>query len=153
MDWTRDFLKHLEQELKQDAEDSIFLEQNGENPDILRLAFSIGDGDDDLVVMDVAVYRSDEGIQLLTFYTVVTPEVRPQAVPGLLEHLNGLTLPSLLGAFGYFDEEHQVYHKYSLIVAEPADMEQFTAGVVSMIALILTEMECYAEDIREAAGY
>ncbi len=152
MEWTRNFLRQLEKELEKDVEESRILEAEGNNPDTLRMLFSTGDDEDDLAVMDVAVYPSKQGLQFLNFYTVIVPEVQPKAVPGLLEHLNRLNLPVPLGAFGYFEEDGQVYHKYSLIVEEPADMDRFVAGAVSVIALILGFIENYGEEIDEASG-
>ncbi len=153
MDWKQNFLRKLEKELKKDVEESRILEEEGNNPDTLRMLFSTGEGDDDLAVMDVAVYSSEQGLQFLNFYTVMIPEVPEQSVPGLLEHLNRLNLPVPLGAFGYFEEDRQVYHKYSLIVEEPADMDRFVAGAVSLIAIILNFIEHYEEGIEEAAGF
>ena len=43
--WSRTFLKRLEQELAPYREDCIFLEAEGSNPDTLRQMFDVGKED------------------------------------------------------------------------------------------------------------
>ena len=62
--WSRTFLKRLEQELAPYREDCIFLEAEGNNPDTLRQMFDVGKEDPEPVVTDIAVFSMEDGAQL-----------------------------------------------------------------------------------------
>ena len=152
MNWSKDFLKRLDKEVEEFKEDSVFLEAEGKNPDTMRFLFCIGDTTDNMAVMDVAVYQMESGVQMLQYYTVVVTDVADEALPTLMSHINKLNLPVPVGAFGYFEEEHQVYHKYSMIVEEPADMDTFVRHSASNIAFILNILDSCCEGLYGAAG-
>lgn len=152
MDWKRNFLNKLEKAMKEFTEDSVFLKKRGEAPDMLRLLLAIGEEGDDLAVMDVAVYRFENGLQMLQFYTVIATDVEEKVLPELLPRINQLNLPVPLGVFGYFEDERQVYHKYNLPVEEPADMDLFTQSAVAIILFIFKILESYCDELYQAAG-
>lgn len=151
MDWNRKFLKKLEKAMEEFKEDSVFLKKRGEAPDTLRLLLAVGEEGDDLVVMDVAVYQFENGLQMLQFYTVVVTDVEEKVLPELLCRINQLNLPVPLGAFGYFEDDCQVYHKYNLMVEEPADMDLFTQSTVTIILLIHNILDSYRVELYQAA--
>lgn len=144
--WSRTFLKRLEQELAPYREDCIFLEAEGSNPDTLRQMFDVGKEDPEPVVTDIAVFSMEDGAQLLHIYTEIAYEVDESAASKLLEAVNRQNVQALLGTFGYAREEAQLFHRYTMLVEEPEDMEAFVAQVVRILDLSLGGIGlCYEE--------
>ena len=106
--WQRTFLKKLDEALEGYRVDSIFLESDGENPDTMREMFDVG-GKEMLapIVMDQAIFEVENGRYFLNIYTEIALNVDKSEE--LLEYLNRLNLFTAIGAFGYCDEQRDVY--------------------------------------------
>lgn len=151
--WRRSFLKRLEQELASYREDSIFFDEEGSAPDTLRQLFDVGKDKAAPVVMDMAVFVMDEKRQMLQIFTEMALDIEEERVPGLLTHINALNMPVPIGAFGYYIQEHQLYHKYNLMVEEPEDMEAFVQKILDLLEMILNIIgNCYEELYAAAKG-
>lgn len=151
--WAKTFLKRLEQELAPYREDCIFLEEEGSNPDTLRQLFDVGQEQAAPVIVDMAVFTMDDGRELLQIFTGIIPEIREEVIPGLLECANRLNMLAPIGAFGYFSQERQLYHKYNLLVEKPEDMEIFLQKIIEILEAILNIVgNCYKELDEAAKG-
>lgn len=152
MDWKRVFMEQLDKETEKFADDSVFLKSDGKNPDTLRLLFSIGEDSDNPAVMNVAIHQLENELQLLQFYTIVETDVEEGTLSELLYFVNQLNFVVPLGSFCYFGENCQVYHKYSLIVDEPVDMDTFVTTTVALMNFILNILDSCCEGIYQAVG-
>ena len=133
--WNRTFLKRMELELETYRVDSIFLPEEGQNPDTLRQMFEIGEEEPAVVIMDMAIFETEDGREILQIFTEILLDVEES--PKLLSKLNEINLFVPFGSFGYFKQERQLYHKYNQLVKEPKDMEEFIAETVGVIDLVL----------------
>lgn len=133
--WKRTFLKRMELELEAYRVDSIFLSEEGQNPDTLRQMFEIGEEEPAVVIMDMAVFVMEDGREILQIFTEMLLDVEES--PELLSKLNELNLFVPFGSFGYFKQERQLYHKYNQLVKEPTDLEEFVSETVGVIDLVL----------------
>ena len=133
--WNRTFLKRMELELETYRVDSIFLPEEGQNPDTLRQMFEIGEEETAVVIMDMAIFETEDGREILQIFTEILLDVEES--PKLLSKLNEINLFVPFGSFGYFKQERQLYHKYNQLVKEPKDMEEFIAETVGVIDLVL----------------
>lgn len=152
MDWKRIFMEQLDKETEKFADDSVFLKADGKNPDTLRLLFSIGEDSGNPAVMNVAIHQLESELQLLQFYTIVETDVEEDVFSELMYFVNQLNFVVPLGSFCYFGVNRQIYHKYSLIVDEPADMDAFVTTTVALMNFILNILDSYCEGIYKAAG-
>lgn len=143
-DWSRTFLKRLEQELAPYREDSIFLDGDGKNPDTLRQMFDVGEEEPEPVVTDIAVFTMEDGVQLLHIYTEIAYEVEEAAAPRLLEAVNEQNVQCPLGTFGYTAQEGQLFHRYTMLTEEPEDLEILVEETIRILDLCLgTIGTCY----------
>ena len=146
--WTRTFLKRLQQELSPYCEEGYYLEAEGENPEMLRQIFVTGRELSLSVLMDMAVFVMEDESCLLQVYTLIETEDNPDE--GLLERINALNIAIPLGAFGYFTEQKELYHKYSLRIKEPEDIEEFVYDMFDLVQIILNIVgNCYGELTQE----
>ena len=146
--WSRTFLKRLEQELEPYREDCIFLEAEGSNPDTLRQMFDVGGEGANLapVVTDIAVFSMEDGTELLHIYTEIAYDVDKGAVSRLLESVNEQNVKCPIGTFGYADTEGQLFHRYTMLVSEPEDMEALVETTIQTLDLSLGTIGlCYEE--------
>ena len=133
--WKRTFLKRMELELAPYRVDSIFLSEEGQNPDTLRQMFEIGEEEPSVVIMDMAIFEMEDGRELLQIFTEMVLDVDESLE--LLSKVNELNIAVPLGSFGYFKQERQLYHKYNQLVKEPKDLEEFISETIETIDLIL----------------
>lgn len=152
MDWKRVFMEQLNKETKEFADDSVFLKADGKKPDTLRLLFTIGEDSGNPAVMNVAIHQLDSELKLLQFYTIVETDVEEIVLSELMHYVNQLNFAVPLGFFCYYGENRQVYHKYSLIVNEPADMDAFVTATIALMNFILNILDSYCEGISQAVG-
>lgn len=142
--WTKTFLKRLEQELRPYREDGYYLDAEGENPQMLRQLFETEQEPFLSVVMDMAVFIMEDESCLLQIYTLIEKDGECKAE--LLERINGLNLAIPLGAFGYFTEQKELYHKYALRIQEPENLEEFVYEMFDLVQIILNIVgNCYGE--------
>lgn len=148
--WRRTFLKRMELELQSYRIDSIFLPEEGQNPDTLRQMFDVGQEEPGVVIMDMTIFRMEDGRQLLQIFTEMVLDVDES--PELLACMNELNLPVPLGAFGYFKQERQLYHKYNQLVKEPENLEVFVQQNLETVDLILGAVAACYQELYETAG-
>lgn len=142
--WTKTFLKRLEQELAPYREDGYYLESEADKPQMLRQVFEAGAEFRFPVILDLAVFQMEDQSSLLQIYTRIEGDV--QGGPELLERINRLNLQIPLGAFGFFEKERELYHKYGLRLKEPENLEELVYDMFDVVQIILnTAGNCYEE--------
>jgi len=142
--WTKTFLKRLEHELRSYREDGYYLNAEGENPEMLRQLFEADQGQPLSVLMDMAIFTMEDDSCILQIYSRI--EKDGEKTSELMEHINALNLVVPLGAFGYFTEQRELYHKYSLRIREPNNLEEFVYEMFDLVQIILNIVgNCYGE--------
>lgn len=148
--WQRAFLKKLDEALEGYRVDSIFLESDGENPDTMREMFDVGGGEMIApIVMDQAIFEVENGRYLLNIFTEVALNVDKS--DELLDYINRLNLSTAIGAFGYCEEQRDVYHKYNLLIEEPDDIEDLVRKDLDILDVALMIIGNYYKELHKVA--
>lgn len=142
--WTKTFLERLEQELAPYRLEGYYIEAEGENPHLLSQVFEAGKEFRFPVIVDLAVFQMEDNSSLLQIYTSIERNV--QAEEALLERINRINLQIPLGAFGFFEQQQELYHKYGLRLKEPDNMEEFVYDIFDIVQIVLNiSGNCYKE--------
>ena len=104
----------------------------------------LGEGEDGAALMELCfVPIDDEGeedigdVILFQIYTTFLPPIPEKKAKSILVGLNEMNMDCLLGAYGIFSEENQVYHRYLTVLNSP-DFEQLKGEVGPALNFILS---------------
>ena len=115
-------------------------EAENQTGDTLRLLLPVTE-DGAMVLTELAVFRLEDELDLLTFYTTVLMNLEPDTpVAGALSGWN-LTCP--IGAFGILREEGRLFHKYTYPAPSAARTEDVAASAEYAIELIFQAISRY----------
>ena len=107
--------------------------------DTMRLLVPITD-QGDAVLMELMVAAIDGETDLLQFYTTLVMEL--DADFGQLSRtLLQWNFLCPLGAFGIFEEEKQLYHKYGVLLTEAEEPDQLAERVIQILSVLYEVIE------------
>ena len=116
--------------------------------DTLRILFPVTPAGD-AVITELMVTGLSPEIDLLHVYSTVVVEIGPR-YDALVRKLVSWNARCPLGAYGIYEEERQLYHKYSYPIPRDCDPEDLAGLAMTLLELI---HEVLAETYREAETY
>ena len=115
----------------------------------------LGDDEEGNALMELCFVPIDEegkedigDVILFQIYTTFLLDIPEKKEKNVLVGLNELNMDSLLGAYGIFNEEKQVYHRYITVLNSP-DFDQMKGEVGPALNYILSMVYDDFERIRE----
>lgn len=104
----------------------------------------LGDSEDGNALMELCFVPIDEdgtedigNVILFQIYTTLMLDIPAKKEKSILAGLNELNMDCLLGAYGIFKEQMQVYHRY-ITVLNSADYDQLKGEIGPALNFILT---------------
>lgn len=107
--------------------------------DTMRLLVPITD-QGDAVLMELMVAAIDGETDLLQFYTTLVMELDTD-FGQLSRTLLQWNFLCPLGAFGIFEEEKQLYHKYGVLLTEAEEPDQLAERVIQILSVLYEVIE------------
>jgi hypothetical protein len=121
-------IKELEGQLNEIGFESVV--KNIEDLEVLRVLLDgIGESGEGEAIIEFCFLPlgNDDGnlpndLRLFQIYTTLAGDIDEKKIPDILVKLNENNMQCLLGSFGIFEEERQMYHKYvSVVRGDTAD--------------------------------
>lgn len=113
----------------------------------LRMLLPAAGTGGDMALLELAVFRVDDELDLLTFYTTVLTDLDETAAEALCAAASDWNLTAPIGAFGVYRAEGQLYHKYSLPFPSEADADTLATSAIYVTELIFDVIARYYGDI------
>lgn len=88
------------------------------------------------VFMELMVVHLKGDTFLLQFYTTILTELSPEKCDALTRGLCNLNFYCPVGHFGIFEDLHQLYHKYTLILDSMSDSIALNAAAMTGLEII-----------------
>ncbi len=142
-----DIQKQLLEEFKRQFDEAAYENRFKEDEGLYILQAAIqglGEAEKGNALMELCFVPIDEegkedigDMVLFQIYTTFLPKVPEKKEKTVLAGLNELNMDCLLGAYGIFSEEKQVYHRY-ITVLNSSDLSQLKSEVGPALNFILS---------------
>ena len=133
----RKFIDLLYQWAANHWEDAEIVERSGILT--LRMIPSLYTDIEALVLMEICLLEYSEDISVVQIYTTIFPEPKP-GLEDLRAKLPEWNFNSLVGAYGIYEEQGQLYHKHNVAVITGDDPDEQVNDVLPAICMALDEM-------------
>ena len=112
--------------------------------DTLRILFPVT-GEGHAAITEVMVTGDTEDLDLLMIYTTLVVELNEKAAE-LPEKLLGWNLLCPLGSYGIFEEEQQLYHKYTMPFDRSGTAEDLASDTMTLLELLFDVFSAQYEE-------
>ena len=112
--------------------------------DTMRILFPVTE-DGHIALTEVLVTEYTEDLDLLMLYTTLVVELNEKAAE-LPEKLLGWNLTCPLGAYGVYEEEKQLYHKYTMPFDRDGAAEDLANDAVMLLELLFDVFSAQYEE-------
>ncbi len=131
-----EFLSLLEEELSAHEIETIRITENEELP-ILRVILPLFEDNRGTILMDICIFDYPEKIRLVQIYSTLLTDLGEKR-HALQSVLNGWNTVAAAGAYGIYEDEDQLFHKYNVISDTEEDVED-VADRTLIAALVASE--------------